>query len=86
MSLRTTVVFPEPVPPAMPMMNIFIGWLLDAQRAIGRRSAYWTLRYGSPLFNIGCKVTYFFVRMQIQIDKSIIFEKKPILLAYLPFF
>jgi hypothetical protein len=57
-------------------MNIFIGWLLDALRAIGRRSAYWTLRYGSSMFNIGCKVTIFFANTQILAYLCKIFEER----------
>jgi hypothetical protein len=56
-------------------MNIFIGWLLDALRAIGRRSAYWTLRYGSSMFNIGCKGTIIFANTQILVYLCKIFKK-----------
>jgi hypothetical protein len=57
MSLRTTVVFPEPVPPAMPMINMLF-LLMDTLRVIGRRSAYKVLRQWSPvcMYNSGAKL------------------------------
>ena len=49
MSLRTTVVFPEPVPPAMPMINIFV-------RVIGFRGVKVINFYDLTKY-----ITYFFV-------------------------